>query len=404
MDITRYAITWTIVGDPVNGTYANGDPWVVGPVTITNISPKSIVVSGRTFHGSVINPNSAPFPNHGFDSTLGSGVGFSGGLNVGRPSGSDISESNPLVVAVSSSLISSNSHPTPGNRPQIKDISILTVVAEAPAEGSFRPPYCGANKTHYWNKSDLDYSILSNLPPVAGAAAPNTTAAAFARPWFELGTQSIGRYFHPENHQPEYGRDMGVKLGDALLTLNLNYSDAQKELLYIRLVQWGIDLYGCAVSGGAWQANGGHNAGRKGCLVLAALALNDNNIRVYADKAQKFIFAEDQQTFYVAQQDVGRDLYTGDGRPRVKYIQEDVGLAEWGEKHMSQPNRDGRNWDTYYRDVVFIGQAGQTLAMHLITGAKAAWNWPPYFDYFDRAWPILGNRPSSFTLGLGNLN
>lgn len=39
LEITQRNVTWTIVGDPVNGTYANGDPWVVGPVTITSISP-----------------------------------------------------------------------------------------------------------------------------------------------------------------------------------------------------------------------------------------------------------------------------------------------------------------------------------------------------------------------------
>lgn len=396
--VTRFAITWTFSSDRQVGQYANGDWWVVGPVTITNISPKSVVSGGRTINGSIINPDSGMFPSHGLDSSMaGNGTGWVSSLNVGRPGGNDISASNPLVVQNSSSLVSCVSHPLPENRPTITDVSILTVVASAPAAGSFRPPYCGTDKTHYWNKSNLRYGILQKLA-LSGAPTPDGMAESFVRPWFELATEGVGRYFHPANHQPEYGRDMGAIIGDALLTLHLNYTDAQKELLYVRLVQWGIDLYGCATRGALWAESGGLNCGRKGGLVMAGLALNDPKILSYANAKNPngFIFAEDRQTWYVTQYDVGRQMYNGDGRLRETYLQADVGMAEWGEKHASQPDRDARNWAAYYRDINYVANLGHALALRLTTGGYQAWNWPPFFDYFDRAWSISSSAMSPF--------
>jgi hypothetical protein len=398
--VTRFAITWTFSADRPVGQYANGDWWVVGPVTITNITPKSIVSGGRTINGSTINPNSSEYPIHGFDSSMAeTGLGYDAALNVGRPGGKDISASNPLVVANGSSLISCVSHPVATNRPTITDISILTVVPSAPAAGSFRPPYCGTDKTHYWNKSNLRYNILQKLT-LSGAPTPDSMAAEFEHPWFELATESSGRYYHPANHQPEYGRDMAWILGDALLTLHLNYTDAQKETLYVRLVQWGIDLYGCAATGALWADNGGHNAGRKGGLVMAGLALNDPKILAYANAKKTspsgFIFAEDRQTWYVTQSDVGRAVYNGDGRLREPYIQADVGIPEWGEKHASQPDRDGRNWSTFYRDINYIAHLGEALAIRLTSGGYEAWNWPAFFDYTDRSWTISSSSMRAF--------
>ena len=394
--VTRFAITWTFSADRQVGQYANGDWWVVGPVTITNITPKSVVSGGRTINGSTINPNSAEWPSHGFDSAMAeTGIGYKSSLNVGRPGGSDISASNPLVVPNGSSLISCVSHPVSTNRPTITDVSILTVVASPPAAGSFRPPYCGTDKTHYWNKSNLRYGILQKLT-LSGAPTLDSMAAKFEHPWFELGTESAGRYYHPANHQPEYGRDMAWIIGDAMLALHLNYTDAQKELLYVRLVQWGLDLYGCADTGGMWADNGGLNAGRKGGLVLAGLALNDPKILAYADAQNEFIFAEDRQTWYVRQSDVGRTLYQADGRTREQYIQSDVGIPEWGEKHASSPDRDGRNWSAFYRDINYIAHLGEALAIRLTAGGYQAWNWPPFFDYMDRAWSISSSQMRSF--------
>jgi len=62
--ISQYGITWTFDKDYRVGQFANGDHWVVGPVTIVCISPASIVTAGRTINGSMLDPVSG----QGFDS------------------------------------------------------------------------------------------------------------------------------------------------------------------------------------------------------------------------------------------------------------------------------------------------------------------------------------------------
>lgn len=398
--VTRFAVTWQFSADRPVGQYANGDWWVVGPVTITNITPKSVSMSnGRIINGSMINPNSGMFPQQGFDNDMGGwlanggGNGWSAGANVGRPTGKDISAANPLVVQNGSSLVSCVSRTGSGYdtnpRPTISDVSILTVVASAPADGSFRPPYCGSDKTHYWNKSQLRYNILKNYT-LSGAPTAVSKATQFERPWFELMTAPDGRYYHPGNHQPEYGVDMARELGEAFLSLHINASNPAKELLYVRLVQWGIDLYGCAATGGFWDGAGGLNAGRKIGVVMAGLALNDPKILSYANAKNPngFIFHEDRQTFYVTQADVGRVMYTGDGRSRVTYTQAHVGSPEWGEQHASSPQRDSSEWGAYYRSLNYTVNLAHALTVRLTDGGVAAWNWPAFFDYMDRAWSI----------------
>src|SRR5690606_29785791 len=147
------------------------------------------------------------------------------------------------------------------------------------------------------------------------------------------------RYIHASSNQPEYGRDIADAIGEALIVLHQNYTNEEKRMLYIRLVQLGIDIHSSAKAGNVWLDLGGINPGRKAPLVLAALALNDPDIAEYADASEHFIFQEDRQTWYVTEDDVGRTLYSADNRPREQYTEEHVGLPEWGEQHTKQKIR-----------------------------------------------------------------
>ncbi len=391
--ISQFGITWEFATQRPCGKYANGDNWVVGPVVIKNITPASVVSGGRTLNGSMINPAAGEWPQQGFDSSMAwdgsKGINWNAGLNVARPGGNNLSASNPLNVSAGKSLVSVKSHSDQANRPTLTDAAVLTVVSSAPAEGSFRPPYTGSDKTHYWNKANLNYGILKNFS-LSGAPTPDSAAAPLERPWIEIATETFGRYFHPVNNQPDYGRDMAMILQTALLTLHVNYSNTQKEKLYVRLVQYGIDVYGAAKSGALWADNGGHNPGRKAPMVLAGLAFNDSNILQYANANTHYIFSEDRQTFYVKQSDVGRTM-SQSGWSRSTYSNSDVGNAEWGEKHASSPDRDSSDWGARYRDVVFESEVGEALGMMFTTGAKAAWNYPAFFDYIDRAHGYYGS-------------
>lgn len=385
---SQFGITWTFDRDRPVGQYANGDFWVVGPVTLVAIAPATTRLGERQVNGTMINPAAGMAAAQGWDSDV-QNTGYSADLNVALKL--------PLAVAAGSSVMSAASIETPdagGHAPRLDVVAVLTVVGEAPSAGAFRPPYCGADKSGDWNESKLNYDILRNLEPVADAPDIATYAQRFARPWIEVQTSTGGRYLHPRSAQPGYGRDLSCVLQDGLLLLHLKYSREQKRDLYVRLVQFGLDVYGAARSGGYWADLGGFNMGRKMPMVLAGLAFNDPKILAYANAQSKapngFIFQDDLQTWYVAKEDVGRPLYHADNRPREEYLEADIGLAEWGEQHTGQPRRDGRNWGTYYRDICYRSEWGHALAARLTPGAVEAWNWPAFFDYMDRAYATSG--------------
>lgn len=383
--VSQFGITWTFDKNYPTGQFANGDYWVVGPVKIVSISPRSSTSGGVTMNGSMINP--AVNGSQGYDSRIKNNT-YSASLNVGA--------SLPLTLNPGTSLLSSASYPSwaSGDNPQLRTIAILTVLTQPAPTGSFRPPYIGADKTLRWNKSQLQYNKLRSLAPVAYTPALATVEQRFERPWIEQKTNWSGRYMHPGENQPTYGRELAHALTDGLLSLQLNYTAAQKEKLLVRLVQYGIDIYGAARNGARWGNDGGHNQGRKMPLLLAGTVLGDSSILAYGDAKKNFIFQEDQQTWYVTSADVGRTLYTADGRPRERYISSDVGTAEWGEKHTGDPSRDGRNWNAYYRNVTGGVTTGHLLVARLM-GLESKWNWPAAFDYYDRYWAIEGKNSST---------
>jgi len=392
--ISQFGIVWTFSQPVEYGQFANGDYWVVGPVQITSITPPSADIGGRTKNGSMINPGLGM--TQGYDSAMYGtyGPNYSAGLNVAL----GVSAGSPLTVQPGSSLISSISIDLAGNRPQLRAAAVLTVLSAAAPAGSFRPPYFGSDKTIRYNVSQLDYSKLPKLAPVASTPALATVADKFERPWLEHVLSWTGRYCHPSENMPDYGREIALAIGDGVLSLLLDYTDQQKQTLLVRLVQYGIDLHEIASNGGVWDDLGGHMHGRKLPILLAGLVLGDSDMSAIGTSLPSN-FQEDRQTWYVIQADVGRPLYQDDGRPREEYIQADVGIAEWGEQHTRQPERDGRNWDAYYRRIV-----GHSILAHVLTarilGLKDAWNWNVLFDYIDRYWEIEKDVYSS---GGGNI-
>lgn len=52
--LTRHGITWTFSASVTYGTYANGDYWVQGPVTVTAISPTPVATVAA--NGSMLDP------------------------------------------------------------------------------------------------------------------------------------------------------------------------------------------------------------------------------------------------------------------------------------------------------------------------------------------------------------
>jgi hypothetical protein len=314
--VTQHGITWTFDKAYTVGEFANGDFYVVGPVTVTGISP-----SGATQNGSMINP------------VVNTAQGFDSRSNMWNAS-TNVATSLPLTIATGSSLISSRSLSSASSASYVGYCAILTVLASAPADGSFRPAYFGTDKTIPGNTSQLNYGLLYALTPTASAPTPMAAAEWFEGPWIDFGYGANGRTFHPAGQMPPYGRDLSARMGSGALALHLNYTDEQKETLMIRFTQLGIDNYGIVSHTGGrttWEPDGGHCMGRKFPILFAGAVLGNSSMSAVGEKSGVYAysaktgggfygagslppdylyFQEDMQTFHVSQADVDRVLAT----------------------------------------------------------------------------------------------
>ncbi len=402
LNITRFGITW-IISDPDQnykyGRFANGDYWTVGPVTIVRILPESTDISGRVMNGSMVNP--VPGNRQGYDSAC-AGDTFSEALNVAP----GVSPSNPLVLQNGSSLISTVSFDEAGSRPQLKTAAVLTVLSSIPAEGSFRPPYCGTDKTIQYNVSQLNYSLLASLAPVDQTPALSDIERKFERVWLDHVAGWTGRSIHPSENMPDYGSSMAHDVSDGALMLHLNFTDDQKRTLLIRYVQLGIDNFGIIQSGGIrnWAPDGGHCAGRKWPILFAGLMLNSTAMKNIGQKSGDYLyhytnygpgnvppdyihFQEDGQTFYVTQADVNitNHYYPPDSADLPEYDTSDIGMPEWGIRHSTNPSWDGNDWNVTYRVINAYSWAGFVLSARIMNAdTPVLWNNAALFDYEDR--------------------
>ena len=395
--ITHKGVTWTFDKNYTTGQYANGDWWVVGPVNITDVTPTTIRTAGSERNGMMVNP--ARGSNQGYDARTRYNDYYSN-LNV----------TLPYVAANNSSLVKAVSEgPEPidgylggskGHPLYIKSYQILTVVGEAPAPGSFRPPYIGpGSRTSLWKASDLDYSKLKSLNSATLTSRPNiaTIAGYFSNVWYEQNLDWTGRYTHPlyMGGYSGFGREIAINTGDAALLLNLDYTNAEKENLLIGLVQYGIDIAGVIDKGGEWYADGGHNIGRLSPLMIAAFVLNDESLKIKV-KGSEQNFQEYQSTFFVADSTVSMTLgylqdcddnpstpnvlRSSNCDPTYVYQTSDIGTPEWGIRHLSEPNKDNNWWNAAYRAINGGVHTAPTMAAKVME-VRSAMAWEPLFQY-----------------------
>lgn len=412
MSISQFGITWDFAEEAEYGQFANGDYWVVGPVSISRITPASVETMGittgyeftpstsgdaepRTMHGSMLNPSPRSNTTQGYESETTQGydsetyawhsnpetgkrypTNYGASLNVAL----GVSDDNRLQLPAGSSLVSSISHEQ-GERPQIKTHAVLTVLDFAPAEGSFRPPYSGSNKTVGFNKDQLNYSLLQRITPVASVLDISTVSDYFEKPWIDHVPNFGARYIHASDNMPDYGREISTDIGEAALMLHLDYSDMEKEELLIRFVQLGIDFYGITQDGGEnnWLPNGGHESGRKWPIMFAGLMLGDTDMANIGFTDVQF--GEDGQTFYVDQEVVDRNYEEDCGG----YASEQIGMPEYGIRHSYNPKADNALWSesAYRRCCTANAWGGFVLAAHIMD-QQANWNHDALFDYQDR--------------------
>lgn len=412
--ITQYGITWKFDKDYPSGQFVNGDYWVVGPVKITAItndlhtSPDFTPEPGDD--GSMVNPGTDQ--KQGYCRYLSS---YKEELNAGLSGGKPVSADNPLVLPPSSSLVSmvswlakSADEKEPGSprydngthstRSATRSGAVLTVLDSAPPAGSFRPPYCGKDKTIKYNLKQVDLAKLKNLAPVSQTPDPAEVTRQIERPWIDHVNEWLGAHVHPTENMPNYGRELAQTLNEAALLLQIDFSklpgNPSKEKLAIPFVQIGIDFAGIADNGGGWPANGGHHAGRKWPILLTGILLDDAHMKNAGHWETRF--QEDEQTFFVSEKDV-ETTNAPDWKPdkRAKaltpYTKDDIGLPEWGIVHKAQPQADNKEFQCPYRGINGPLYPAMVLSARLM-GMEEAWNHPPLFAYCERWMELTGGK------------
>ena len=415
--VSQYGITWTFDKDYPTGQFCTGDYWVVGPVRIIGITNNLHTSSFKPQpgdDGSMVNPGTDE--HQGYCPKLTYARMYQENLNASLVGGKPISAGNPLVLKVNSSLVSmvswlynSETDGEPGMPkfegnakapgPCTRTGAVLTVLSAAPPPGSFRPPYCGNDKTVKFNFNKLDLSKLKNLAPVADTPKPDEVTKLMEHPWIDHVYQCYGRMLHPTENMPCYGREIAQAVNDAALLLNLDFGklpgSPKKDKLLISLIQLGIDNTGIADNGGGWPSNGGHHLGRKLPILFAGVLLNDPHMKEVGQ--WKTLFQEDVQTFYVAQREVDMThsaAWKPDKRAKTfdPYTKEDIGMPEWGcsnhgpDTHSTNENRA---MTAPYRSVNSPVYAGFVTAARIM-GQEEAWNHKALFDYTER-WMKLTN-------------
>ncbi len=452
--ITQFGITWTFDREYQYGTFANGDYWVAaddpsGTVTIVRIDPQSVDNGqDRIMHGSMLNPKSIVlkgaqdyFVNgQGYDSRMGNDrrigyCAYNENNNAARSSDAPIedSDSRRLVISPNSSLVSSISL---DNLAQSKFLlstqAILTILDSAPRDGSFRPPYSGqiANKYVQFNKNDLDFSVLSNLPITSSMQTYLPTLEQtdssescnlnvnnyyrcsmeryFQRPWIDHYGGDPGEWAKSQNNMWWYARQQSKQVADAILMLNLRYDDNNtrnndiKEQLAIRVVQLGIDNFG-VVQGERgremWVPNGGIDQGKKLPIIFAGVMLNNDEMAQMTywldDNDNGIQFQEDLQIITVDQWLINANVTGMELGNRVdQYTQDMLGLPEWSERAQGNLSTDSvyirplyanAFLDADYRHINGVSMIGHALVVHIM-GLRENWKRDIFLDYIDRWW------------------
>ncbi len=401
--ITHLRVTWSFSADRPTGVFANGEPWVVGPVTITEISPNNNSTWDEPYPGEP-GPNSGSMlvtvPNslQGYCTKLKAVGGYPNDKVYTRSLDLSRTENLPATINAGDMLMTSIGQVEVGDiRSCINQICVLTVLGEVPPEGSFRPNlFSKEPRKVQYNKSDINYSILKDLPKVPAAPSQADIEMKLpALPWFEFDNSWVQSSYGPTNNfatsggplsypnsSSVYGREVAYKWSYVALWLNTANTQAVKEKAMIQAIQCGLDIASFVRHGGAFHSDGGHKVGRKFPMLLAGLALNDSEILAMAADRVSPRFSEDQSTFIVEQTDVGRVV---NGGIEAQYTQADVGRPDWGVKHFNEPKNDDRRWEggVPYRYVTWPAMAGAVLAIELME-KQGAWNHPAIFAYNQR--------------------
>lgn len=435
--VEQHGITWTFSQPARAGRFLHGDWYVVGEVTITDISPRPLfgkevesdetwtavprldadgkpalnerrqptydyvavdAIERREFggdsprlkgdekarlqanpnycrNGSVLNLR----PNHyksGFDSRVRHEI-FDPTLPARLPIA--MKPGDALVSTISKNRLVRGKH-----YGTTASVAVLTCLAAPAPADAFRPGYTDPEKTLYLARN-LRRDLLPRLAKPAGTPDIAKYPPMFNRPWL---TDTM---FH-ETHAPYqfggYGQGLARYGGDAACLLCLDFTAEEKEPLLLAYTQFAIDLYGLLKAGfPGWEAWGGWNSGCKHPIVFAGVLLGDEKMARVSQTFPKASFQEDEQTGYgrtwrgAPVEFLGHSgVSAATGEPRVR------GRNTWGpyeHLHPTRWNPDQWQSDAYRRCCTSRAWIGTAIAARLMK-LEPYWGHDAFFDYVDR--------------------
>ncbi len=356
------------------GTFANGDFWVEGPVTITRITPD---FDGRN-NGWEVNP--VVEGDHGFQAG-----GYGGGFDPKLVPGLPYTNSNAVESIVKTT-------PSGKERPCVKSAVVLTVLDQIPPENGasvFRPPYVGEDKPLY-SVTDLRTDLLPSYEPVEEMPDLKTVAGYFDKLWLDHKKGAIGRALRPADNMADYQPRNTPAICKTALRLMMDDPLEEKLPALINYVQYGIDKIHMLYNGHTWPAGGGHQPGHRLGAAFAAVMLDIERAKTMLCDAE---FFHGNTCFHVGKNSDGLTLW-GVNSSESNY---------WSYVRSHSGNRSIKDPYGYidggdinqgaYQVITAQSHKGEILATHLMPVLKQAWNmkeWEMIRNYTDR-WVYHGH-------------
>jgi len=399
--VSQYGITWTFDRPAECGKFVNGDWWVVGPVTVTAVTP----APGPAAKDATMEAKKNQFGDAALqdDNRMRNGsmvildrTDSQGYDSRGKNYKAELSVQPPCKLQPGRALISTVSHaslPNPSLVAKLiwpseqkvsavlKTAAVLTCLAEAPPGEAFRPAYA-CPRDRIFRMKDLKWERLRRLKRADGPVKPlypwqaaptwDEMERYFQRPWLDHSHSWVFCHVVPSENQAGYGREYARLVSLASVMLQLDVPRERKTKTLIGLVQLGIDLDGLVRLGMRWPADGGIWSGRKWPILFAGIMLGDKDM---ANLSPEIPFQEDQQTYYGAGwlgQKVLFQMVAHHG-PRRPY--EERPPEKWDSM-----DRRSEGYRLCCNAQAWIGAA---VAARLMK-AQRAWGHDAYFDYCQR--------------------
>jgi hypothetical protein len=381
--VSQYGITWYFDKAYECDTFANGDYWVLGPVTITKITPE---FTGK-FYGYEVDP---VYKNpQGFDIRIGPNVNSS-------TFDAKLAPALPLTVTGLKSVVKAVGRDTTQSypRPVLQKAAVLTVVAEIPPGRGldvFRPPYVGTEKPYYYIKN-IQSNLLPKFAPIADMPTIDSLYRCFKMVQMDHKDGSNMAWLRPFENigGGGYAPTMAMFSNDAIIRLMMNDPVAQKMKLLIAILQKGIDMYHFALAGQVWPDGSGYQVGHLLPMVFTAVMLNNEPMKTFIKQAT--FFMEDQLCYAGAG---GKALfglktqYWTEKRYWEYLVKQSGGNSERDPYGLIDGGYDPGGEETYLNCCLAQPFKGSALAFQLFPELKKVWNNAVFFAFADR-WVAKG--------------